>query len=54
MGLGHEAPVADVYGIDMPGTMGEAFISETNHRGFYREWAKRMSAGADVPAEIEG
>ena len=54
MGLGHEVPVSEVYGVDMPGTMGEAFITESNHRGFYREWARRMSAEPPALAPVEG
>lgn len=48
MGLGHEKSVAEVYDLDMPGRMGEAFISETNHRNFYRQWAKLMARGNDA------
>jgi hypothetical protein len=54
MGLGHELPVSETYGIDLPGTMGETFISESNHRGFYLEWAKRMSAEPPILASVEG
>jgi phenylpropionate dioxygenase-like ring-hydroxylating dioxygenase large terminal subunit len=42
MGLGHERRVSDLYGIDMPGTVGEAFMTEANQRSFYRRWQQLM------------
>jgi phenylpropionate dioxygenase-like ring-hydroxylating dioxygenase large terminal subunit len=42
MGLGHEKAVSEVYGIDMPGRMGEAFMTEANQRSFYRRYQQLM------------
>lgn len=42
MGLNHEKPVEELYGIDMPGLMGERFMTEANQRSFYRRWQELM------------
>lgn len=42
MGLGHEVSVRDHTGVDLPGVMGEAFITEGNQRSFYRRWRQLM------------
>jgi hypothetical protein len=42
MGLGHEVPVRDRTGDDLPGMMGESFITEANQRSFYRRWRELM------------
>jgi phenylpropionate dioxygenase-like ring-hydroxylating dioxygenase large terminal subunit len=43
MGLGHEIPVREAYGIDMPGRVGEAFMTEANQRSYYRRWKQLMN-----------
>jgi 3-phenylpropionate/trans-cinnamate dioxygenase alpha subunit len=42
MGLGHEVPVRERTGADLPGVMGEAYITEANQRSFYRRWRQLM------------
>jgi 3-phenylpropionate/trans-cinnamate dioxygenase alpha subunit len=42
MGLEHEIPVREAYDVDMPGVMGEAYMTEANHRVFYRRWKQLM------------
>lgn len=42
MGLGHEVEVREKLGIDLPGVMGEAFITEGNQRSFYRRYKQLM------------
>lgn len=42
MGLGHEVPVRERAGVDLPGVMGEVFITEANQRSFYRRWRQLM------------
>lgn len=52
MGLGREVPVADHYGSDWPGTMGDTLMTDANHRNFYRRWVELMSgteAAVPVP-----
>lgn len=44
MGLGHELPVREAFGVDLPGVVGESFMTEANHRGFYRHYKALMSA----------
>ncbi|MBS1895524.1 MAG: Rieske 2Fe-2S domain-containing protein [Actinobacteria bacterium] len=44
MGLGHEQDVSEVYDIDMPGRVGEAFMTEANQRSYYRRWRDLMEA----------
>lgn len=42
MGLGRERAVSDAYGVDMPGMLGEAFMTEGNQRAYYRRWQQLM------------
>jgi phenylpropionate dioxygenase-like ring-hydroxylating dioxygenase large terminal subunit len=42
MGLGHEVSVRERTGVDLPGVMGDAFITEANQRSFYRRWRELM------------
>lgn len=52
MGLGHEIPVREAYGIDMPGVVGEAFMTEANHRSFYRRWNQFMDGQDATPQHM--
>jgi phenylpropionate dioxygenase-like ring-hydroxylating dioxygenase large terminal subunit len=42
MGLDHEMDVSELYGIDMPGRVGDVFLTEANQRSFYRRWQQLM------------
>jgi nitrite reductase/ring-hydroxylating ferredoxin subunit len=42
MGLGHERPIGEVYGGDLPGRCG-FYWSEIGHRGYYSQWRKMMA-----------
>lgn len=42
MGIGHEIAVRDKLGVELPGVMGEAFITEGNQRSFYRKYKHLM------------
>lgn len=44
-GRGHETSLADRYGVELPGEMGEAYMTEANHRAFYRRWRELMEMG---------
>jgi len=46
MGLGHTVPVREAKGLDMPGMVGEAFMTEANHRNYYRRWHELMAGEA--------
>ena len=48
MGLGHDKPVSEEFGGNLPGRAGW-YWSELNHRDFYRQWRELMEASDERP-----